>query len=95
VRPVGLALAPLSHPMHRYLNHCVHVLQEGGFEPEDQVDAACGSINPWLKPFDRRMFSLMMCQSGWLGFEFVHVMMKFETCSPQCQTGRPRRGRSA
>jgi hypothetical protein len=88
-------LAPLSPPLHRLADQHVHALQDSGFEPETMVVGACGSINPWLKPFDRRMFSLMMCRSGWLALVFVCMQVQFGPERPGCQAGRPRRGRSA
>jgi hypothetical protein len=42
-----------------------------------KVVAACGSINPWLKPYDRRMYFFVMCRSGWLGLVFMCMQMKF------------------
>jgi hypothetical protein len=58
---------------------------------QTKVVAACGSINPWLKPFDRRMYFFVMCQSGWLGLVFVCMQMNFGPERPQFQADRPRR----
>jgi hypothetical protein len=61
------------------------LLKEAVQSLKTRVDAACGPINPWLKPFDHRMFCLMMCRSGLLGLVFVNVQVKFEPERPQCQ----------
>jgi hypothetical protein len=65
------------------------LLREAVQSLKTRVDAACEPINPWLKPFDCRMFYLMMCWLGLLGPVFVNMQVKFEPERPQCQAGWP------
>jgi hypothetical protein len=81
--------------MHRCVDQCVQMPQEGGFEPGHLGSHYKWAINPWFKPLNRSMFYVMMYRSRLIGFVFEALQVKFGTCSPQCQAGRPKGGRAA
>ena len=53
-------------------------LREVGFKLEGRSVAACGSIHPWLKPFDHRMYILDEIKLIWLGLMLRNTLTKDE-----------------
>jgi hypothetical protein len=65
-RPVGLALTPQpSNAPDMFINVCMH-FRKSVWSLKTKIVTECSYMNTWLKPCDCRMYSFVMCWSGWL-----------------------------